>query len=143
MIECVRQCLGPDSKRLLAHDGMQHLGFAFRFRMKLYGSIGDQRLTQYGQRCDKLAPVHLRPLLRRDRGIAAAQAFFCKALATNLNRWPQGDAGRPRAESSSPTIASTRRSVVAVRRGQELQVPPKAAGWRLTGLSRWRGGTRQ
>jgi transposase-like protein len=26
-------------------------------------------------------------LLRRDRGIAAAQAFFRKALATNLNRW--------------------------------------------------------
>ena len=28
-------------------------------------------------------------LLRRDRGIAAAQAFFRKALATNLNRWPR------------------------------------------------------
>ena len=30
-------------------------------------------------------------LLRRDRGIAAAQAFFRKALATNGNRWPQGE----------------------------------------------------
>jgi transposase-like protein len=28
-------------------------------------------------------------LLRRDRGIAAAQAFFRNALATNLNRWPR------------------------------------------------------
>jgi transposase-like protein len=28
-------------------------------------------------------------LLRRDRGIAAAQAFFRKALVTNLNRWPR------------------------------------------------------
>ena len=28
-------------------------------------------------------------LRRRDRGIAAAQAFFRKALATNLNRWPR------------------------------------------------------
>ena len=28
-------------------------------------------------------------LLRRDRRIAAAQAFFRKALATNLNRWPR------------------------------------------------------
>jgi transposase-like protein len=28
-------------------------------------------------------------LLRRDRGIAAAQAFFRKALATNLDRWPR------------------------------------------------------
>ncbi len=28
-------------------------------------------------------------LLRRDRGIAAAQAFFRKTLATNLNRWPR------------------------------------------------------
>ena len=28
-------------------------------------------------------------LLRRDRGIAAVQAFFRKALATNLNRWPR------------------------------------------------------
>src|ERR1700730_13877028 len=28
-------------------------------------------------------------LLRRDRGIAAAQVFFRKALATNLNRWPR------------------------------------------------------
>jgi len=28
-------------------------------------------------------------LLRRDRGIAAAQAFFRKALATNRNRWPR------------------------------------------------------
>jgi transposase-like protein len=28
-------------------------------------------------------------LLRCDRGIAAAQAFFRKALATNLNRWPR------------------------------------------------------
>jgi transposase-like protein len=28
-------------------------------------------------------------LLRRDRGIAAAQALFRKALATNLNRWPR------------------------------------------------------
>src|SRR5271166_5970828 len=27
--------------------------------------------------------------LRRDRGIPAAQAFFRKALATNLNRWPR------------------------------------------------------
>lgn len=27
-------------------------------------------------------------LLRRDRGIAAAQAFFRKALATKLNHWP-------------------------------------------------------
>jgi transposase-like protein len=27
-------------------------------------------------------------LLRPDRGIAAAQAFFCKALATSLPRWP-------------------------------------------------------
>jgi len=27
-------------------------------------------------------------LLRRDRGIAAAQAFFRKALATNPTRWP-------------------------------------------------------
>jgi transposase-like protein len=29
-----------------------------------------------------------RLLLRRDRGIAAARAFFRKALATNHNRWP-------------------------------------------------------
>src|SRR5258708_12081799 len=113
MIECVRQCLGPDSKRLLAHDGMQHLGFAFRFRMKLYGSIGDQRLTQYGQRCDKLAPVHLRPLLRRDRGIAAAQAFFCKALPPNLNRWPQGDPAPPPPDPSTPTIASPRKPALS------------------------------
>jgi transposase-like protein len=28
-------------------------------------------------------------LLRRDRGIAAAQAFFRKALATNPTRWPR------------------------------------------------------
>jgi len=28
-------------------------------------------------------------LLRRDRGIAAAQAFFRKALATNRDRWPR------------------------------------------------------
>src|ERR1700736_991822 len=28
-------------------------------------------------------------VLRRNRGIAAAQAFFRKALATNLNRWPR------------------------------------------------------
>lgn len=28
-------------------------------------------------------------LLRRDRGIAAAQAFFRKALTTNLPRWPR------------------------------------------------------
>jgi transposase-like protein len=28
-------------------------------------------------------------LLRPDRGIAAAQAFFRKALATNLPRWPR------------------------------------------------------
>jgi transposase-like protein len=28
-------------------------------------------------------------LLRRDRGIAAAQAFFRRALATNLNRRPR------------------------------------------------------
>jgi transposase-like protein len=28
-------------------------------------------------------------LLRRDRGIATAQAFFRKALATNINRWPR------------------------------------------------------
>src|SRR6266478_3907283 len=28
-------------------------------------------------------------LLRPDRGIAAAQAFFRKALSTNLNRWPR------------------------------------------------------
>jgi transposase-like protein len=28
-------------------------------------------------------------LLRRDRGTAAAQAFFRKALATNLNRLPR------------------------------------------------------
>jgi transposase-like protein len=27
--------------------------------------------------------------VRRDRGIAAAQAFLRKALATNLNRWPR------------------------------------------------------
>jgi hypothetical protein len=27
-------------------------------------------------------------LRRRDRSIAAAQAYFRRALATNLNRWP-------------------------------------------------------
>jgi transposase-like protein len=31
----------------------------------------------------------LRFLLRPDRGIAAAQAFFRKALATSLPRWPR------------------------------------------------------
>ena len=31
-------------------------------------------------------------LLRRGRGIAAAQAFFREALATNLNRWPRKEA---------------------------------------------------
>jgi transposase-like protein len=62
-------------------------------------------------------------LLRRDRGIAAAQAFFRKALATSQSMAAQGDAGWPRAESSSPATASTGRSEVAERRGKDLQIP--------------------
>jgi transposase-like protein len=45
-------------------------------------------------------------LLRPDRGIAAAQAFFRKALATNPTRWPRkvtldGQLGSARSEPIS------------------------------------------
>jgi transposase-like protein len=48
-------------------------------------------------------------LLRRDRGIATAQAFFRKALASNLNRWPRkvtldGHVPRHRALESKQTF---------------------------------------
>jgi transposase-like protein len=53
-------------------------------------------------------------LLRRDRGIAAAQTFFRKAARyESQSMAAQGDAGRPCAESSIPSIASTGRSEVA------------------------------
>jgi transposase-like protein len=41
-----------------------------------------------GRAVDKLGQT-VDFLLRHDRGIAAAQAFFRKALAMNLNRWPR------------------------------------------------------
>jgi len=48
---------------------------------------GDGRLSE-GTAVDKQGKT-VDFLLRRDRGIAAAQAFFRKALATNPTRWPR------------------------------------------------------
>jgi transposase-like protein len=60
-------------------------------------------------------------LLRPDRGIAAAQAFFRKALTTSLLRRPRkGDARRAHSESSGATPSATGGSEVEVRAGEEL-----------------------
>jgi transposase-like protein len=54
-------------------------------------------------------------LLRPDRGIAAAQAFFRKALSTSLPRWPPQDQARwPLAESHGASASATRGSEVEV-----------------------------
>ena len=51
-------------------------------------------------------------LLRPDRGIAAAQAFFRKALSTSLPRWPRKI--WPLAESRGPSASAARGSEVEV-----------------------------
>jgi transposase-like protein len=61
-------------------------------------------------------------LLRRDRSIAAAQAFLSQgARHESQSMAAQGDAGWPCAESSSPKIASTGISEVAEHRSEDLQ----------------------
>jgi transposase-like protein len=63
-------------------------GFRSRKRHYLYRAVDKQGKT-----------VDFLP--RRDRGIAAAQAFFRKALATILNRWPRKVTLNARAEPST------------------------------------------
>jgi transposase-like protein len=63
-------------------------------------------------------------LLRRDRGIAAAQAFFRKALATNPARWPRKvTLDGHYSELPGTTAIATGESEVEVRGGTDLQVP--------------------
>src|SRR5665213_403844 len=62
-------------------------------------------------------------LLRRDRGIAAAQAFFRKALADESHAMAaQGDSGWPYSESPRAPATTTGESEVEIRGGQDLQV---------------------
>ena len=62
-------------------------------------------------------------LLRRDRGIAAAQAFFRKAGDESYAMAAQGDPGWPYSESPGTTTITTGESKVEIRGGTDLQVP--------------------
>ena len=63
-------------------------------------------------------------LLRADHGIAAAQAFFRKALTTNLPWWPRKvTLVREPVKSSSTEAATTGESKVEIRVSENLSVP--------------------
>jgi transposase-like protein len=61
-------------------------------------------------------------LLRLDRGIAAAQAFFCKALRLHLPRWPRKVTLDGHVPSHRAVRLLRRGAYVAERRGSGLQV---------------------
>jgi transposase-like protein len=61
-------------------------------------------------------------LLRPDRGIAAAQAFFRKALSSSLLRWPAQDHARwPLTEPHGPSASAARRSEMEVYAARFIQ----------------------
>ena len=61
-------------------------------------------------------------LLRADRGIAAAQAFFRKALASHTDHPPLKITGWPLAQSSGAALASARARCVAQSESPQLKV---------------------